>query len=79
MIARSDPPRSAPTSHDSVKIYDLSSATEINSLIAQYSPTITVLSFYTPANLSLPCNLISTVANKAICIYNSDLLCCSKH
>uniref|UniRef100_A0A7N0RDW0 P21-activated protein kinase-interacting protein 1-like n=1 Tax=Kalanchoe fedtschenkoi TaxID=63787 RepID=A0A7N0RDW0_KALFE len=70
-VAVSNSVAASSSADDSVKIYDLSSATEIGSLI-DHSATVTALSFYTPANLSFPRNLISAAADGSICIYDSD-------
>ncbi|CAM8890800.1 unnamed protein product [Rhodiola kirilowii] len=70
-VAVSNSVAASSSADDSVKIYDLSNATEIGSLI-DHSATVTALSFYTPANLSFPRNLISAAADGSICIYDSD-------
>lgn len=70
-VAVSNSVAASSSADDSVKIYDLSNATEIGSLI-DHSSTVTALSFYTPANLSFPRNLISAAADGSICIYDSD-------
>ncbi|CAM8987983.1 unnamed protein product [Rhodiola kirilowii] len=70
-VAVSNSVAASSSADDSVKIYDLSSATEIGSLI-DHSATVTALSFYTHANLSFPRNLISAAADGSICIYDSD-------
>uniref|UniRef100_A0A7N0VIY7 Uncharacterized protein n=1 Tax=Kalanchoe fedtschenkoi TaxID=63787 RepID=A0A7N0VIY7_KALFE len=56
---------------DSVKIYDLSAATEIGFII-DHSANVTALLFYTPLDISFPRNLISAAADGWICIHDSD-------
>ncbi|THF95998.1 p21-activated protein kinase-interacting protein 1-like [Camellia sinensis] len=56
---------------DTIKIYDLSTTSEIGSL-NDHSATVTALSFFTPPSLSFPRNLISASDDGAVCIYDAD-------
>ncbi|GER30488.1 transducin/WD40 repeat-like superfamily protein [Striga asiatica] len=56
---------------DTIKIYDLSSSTEIGSL--QHSSSVTSLSFYSPPSLSsFPRNLLAGDAEGSLSIYDAD-------
>ncbi|XP_073134084.1 uncharacterized protein [Henckelia pumila] len=55
---------------DTIKIYDLSTSSEIGSL--HHSSSISSLSFYTPPSLSFPRNLISADADGCVSIYDAD-------
>ncbi|XP_031129666.1 p21-activated protein kinase-interacting protein 1-like [Ipomoea triloba] len=57
-------------SDDTIKIYDLSTCSEIGSL--HESATINSLAFYTPASLSFPRNLISAADDGSVSIYDAD-------
>lgn len=61
-------------SDDTIKIYDLSTSSEIGSLY--YSSTITSLCFYTPTSssspFSFPRNLIAAADDGAVIIYDAD-------
>ncbi|KAF5944817.1 hypothetical protein HYC85_018894 [Camellia sinensis] len=56
---------------DTIKIYDLSTTSEIGSL-NDHSATVTAVSFFTPPSLSFPRNLISASDDGAVCIYDAD-------
>ncbi|XP_009616697.1 uncharacterized protein LOC107789172 [Nicotiana tabacum] len=55
---------------DTIKIYDLSTCSEIGSL--HQSATITSLSFLTPPSLSFPRNLIAAADDGTVSIYDAD-------
>lgn len=56
---------------DTIKIYDLSSSSEIGSL--HHTSTITSLSFFSPPSLSaFPRNLIAADADGSVSIYDAD-------
>ncbi|XP_019190511.1 PREDICTED: p21-activated protein kinase-interacting protein 1-like [Ipomoea nil] len=57
-------------SDDTIKIYDLSTCSEIGSL--HESATINSLAFYTPPSLSFPRNLISAADDGSVSIYDTD-------
>lgn len=59
-------------SDDTIKIYDLSTSSEIGSL--HYSSSITSLCFFTPPSsaLALPRNLIAAADDGAVIIYDAD-------
>nr|GMD06468.1 P21-activated protein kinase-interacting protein 1-like [Ipomoea batatas] len=57
-------------SDDTIKIYDLSTCSEIGSL--HESATINSLAFYTPPSLSFPRNLISAADDGSVSIYDAD-------
>ena len=56
---------------DSVKVYDLSSCSEIGSL-TDHSGAITSVSFFSHSSLSFPLNLLSASDDGAVCIYDAD-------
>ncbi|XAR72494.1 hypothetical protein NMG60_11019150 [Bertholletia excelsa] len=56
---------------DTIKLYDLSTSSEIGSL-TEHSASVTALSFFTPPSLSFPRNLISAADDGAVCIYDAD-------
>ncbi|KAL3537738.1 hypothetical protein ACH5RR_001104 [Cinchona calisaya] len=59
-------------SDDTIKIYDLSTSSEIGSL--HYASSITSLSFFTPpsSSVALPRNLIAAADDGAVIIYDAD-------
>lgn len=57
-------------SDDTIKIYDLSTCSEIGSL--HHSSTINSLAFVTPPPLSFPRNLISAADDGTVSIYDAD-------
>ncbi|KAA8514899.1 hypothetical protein F0562_018078 [Nyssa sinensis] len=56
---------------DTIKIYDLSTSSEIGTL-TDHSASVTALSFFTPPSLSFPRNLLSASDDGAVCIYDAD-------
>ncbi|CAH9113841.1 unnamed protein product [Cuscuta europaea] len=57
-------------SDDTIKIYDLSTCSEIGSL--HHSTTINSLAFFTPPSLTFPRNLISAADDGTVSIYDAD-------
>ncbi|XP_073048233.1 uncharacterized protein [Primulina eburnea] len=55
---------------DTIKIYDLSTSSEIGSL--HQSSAVSSLAFYTPPSLSFPRNLVSADAQGCVSIYDAD-------
>ncbi|XP_073056140.1 uncharacterized protein [Primulina eburnea] len=55
---------------DTIKIYDLSTSSEIGSL--HHSSAVSCLSFYTHPSLSFPRNLVSADADGFVSIYDAD-------
>jgi len=55
---------------DTIKIYDLSTCSEIGSL--HHSATVTSLSFFTPSSFSFPRNLIAASEDGSVSIYDAD-------
>ncbi|KAK6932171.1 WD40 repeat [Dillenia turbinata] len=70
-VAVSGPVAVSGGSDDSIKIYDLSTASEIGTL-NNHSGSITSLSFFTPPSLSFPRNLFSASDDGTLCIYDAD-------
>ncbi|KAK6917149.1 WD40 repeat [Dillenia turbinata] len=70
-VAVSGPVAVSGGSDDSIKIYDLSTASEIGTLNNHYG-SITSLSFFTPPSLSFPRNLLSASDDGTLCIYDAD-------
>ncbi|XP_042485131.1 p21-activated protein kinase-interacting protein 1-like [Macadamia integrifolia] len=56
---------------DAIKIYDLSTSSEVGTLM-EHKGAITALSFYTPPSLSFPRNLLSGSEDGTVCIYDAD-------
>ncbi|KZV58271.1 p21-activated protein kinase-interacting protein 1-like [Dorcoceras hygrometricum] len=55
---------------DTIKIYDLSTSSEIGSL--HHSSAVSSLSFYSPPSISFPRNLVSGDADGSVSIYDVD-------
>lgn len=70
-VAAAGPVAASGSSDDTIKIYDLSTKSEIGSLI-HHTGAITSLSFFTRPSLSFPCNLISSSDDGTVGIYDTD-------
>lgn len=57
---------------DSVKLYDISTCSELGSILLHDSASVTSLSFFTPPSLSFPRNLIAGADDGAVCIIDVD-------
>ncbi|KAL9275822.1 p21-activated protein kinase-interacting protein 1-like-like protein [Drosera capensis] len=73
-VALSFPIAASAASADSIKLYDLSTNTELGSLLDDrtLSSTITSLEFYTPSSSSFPLNLISSDDEGNVSIHDTD-------
>ncbi|KAF5181914.1 p21-activated protein kinase-interacting protein 1-like, partial [Thalictrum thalictroides] len=69
-VAVSGPVAVSGGADDSIKIYDLSSCSEVGSLMDQGA--VTALSFYNPSSLSFPRNLLSGSDGGTVSIYDAD-------
>ncbi|KAJ8642162.1 hypothetical protein MRB53_018856 [Persea americana] len=71
-VAVSGPVAVSGASDDAVKIYDLSSCSEVGSL-TDHNGAVTSLSFFNPSpSLSFPRNLFSASDDGTVCIYDAD-------
>ncbi|KAG9439361.1 hypothetical protein H6P81_019526 [Aristolochia fimbriata] len=70
-VAVAGPVAASGAADDTIKVYDLSANTEIGSLL-QHSGAVTALSFFTPAYLSFPRNLLSGSDDGTVAIYDAD-------
>ncbi|XP_068656131.1 uncharacterized protein [Aristolochia californica] len=70
-VAVAGPVAASGSADDTIKVYDLSASTEIGSL-AHHSGAVTTLSFFTPASLSFPRNLVSGSEDGTVAIYDAD-------
>ncbi|XP_020586573.1 p21-activated protein kinase-interacting protein 1-like [Phalaenopsis equestris] len=71
-VAAAGPIAASGGSDDTIKIYDLTTSSEIGSLI-DHSGAVTALAFYTsPIAHSLPRNLISAADDGNLCIFDAD-------
>ncbi|KAM7524883.1 hypothetical protein LguiA_014785 [Lonicera macranthoides] len=57
-------------SDDTIKIYDLSTSSEIGSLL--HSSTVTSLAFFAPSSVSFPRNLLAGADDGTVSIYDAD-------
>ncbi|GAB2209889.1 hypothetical protein Droror1_Dr00027115 [Drosera rotundifolia] len=73
-VALSFPIAASAASADSIKLYDLSTNTELGSLLDDrtLSSSITSLEFYTPPSYSFPLNLISSDDEGNVSIHDTD-------
>ncbi|KAL8129497.1 hypothetical protein V2J09_018652 [Rumex salicifolius] len=71
-VAVSGPVAASAAADDSIKLYDLSTCSEIGSLIPHSSSSVTSLAFFTPPSLSFPRNLISASEDGSVSIYDAD-------
>ncbi|XP_068654036.1 uncharacterized protein [Aristolochia californica] len=70
-VAVAGPVAASGSADDTIKVYDLSANTEIGSLV-QHSGAVTALSFFTPASLFFPRNLVSGSEDGTVAIYDAD-------
>ncbi|XP_042412221.1 p21-activated protein kinase-interacting protein 1-like isoform X2 [Zingiber officinale] len=72
-VAASGPIAASGGADDSIKLYDLSSATEVGTLL-DHNGAVTALAFYTPPSspAGLPRNLLSASDDGAVCIFDAD-------
>ncbi|XP_077253843.1 transducin/WD40 repeat-like superfamily protein [Tasmannia lanceolata] len=71
-VAVSGPVAVSGGADDTIKIYDISSSSEIGTL-TDHNGAITALSFYNPSpSLSFPRNLLSGSDDGCVCIYDAD-------
>lgn len=70
-VAVAGPVAASGGTDDSVKVYDLSSCSEIGTL-TDHSGAVTSLSFFSPSSLSFPRNLLSASDDGSVCIYDAD-------
>ncbi|XP_010246113.1 PREDICTED: p21-activated protein kinase-interacting protein 1-like [Nelumbo nucifera] len=70
-VAVSGPVAVSGGADDTIKIYDLSTSSEVGSLL-DHKGAVTALSFYTPPSLSFPRNLLSGSEDGTVCIYDAD-------
>ncbi|GAB4829379.1 hypothetical protein Ancab_019050 [Ancistrocladus abbreviatus] len=71
-VAVAGPVAASAASDDSVKLYDLTTCSELGSLL-QHTSSVTSLSFFTrPSLSSIPRNLLSASDDGSICIYDAD-------
>ncbi|KAG6507336.1 hypothetical protein ZIOFF_032678 [Zingiber officinale] len=72
-VATAGPVAASGGADDSIKLYDLSSATEIGTLL-DHNGSVTSLAFYFPPSspAGLTRNLLSASDDGAVCIFNSD-------
>lgn len=70
-VAVAGPVAASAASDDSVKLYDLTTCSELGSVL-HHTSSVTSLSFFTPASVSFPRNLLSACEDGSVYIYDAD-------
>lgn len=71
-VAVAGPVGASAAGDDSVKLYDLSTCSELGSVLLHSSASVTSLSFFTPLSLSFPRNLLAGADDGSVCIFDVD-------
>lgn len=72
-VAVAGPVAASAAGDDSVKLYDLSTCSELGSVLLHDSASVTSLKFFTPASQSsFPRNLIAGADDGSVCIFDVD-------